>query len=129
MTAFRIRDTRPLDVLIVEDETLFSMDMEILLEDLGHRVVGVASHVDRALELVARKGARVDCAFLDPVLGLRPSRPVAEALARRGIPLIGIAGDPSARALLPADAPVVTKPCTPEMLRAALFQAVPAIAA
>ena len=32
------------DVLIIEDETFIAMELEALVESLGHRVIGVATH-------------------------------------------------------------------------------------
>jgi CheY-like chemotaxis protein len=37
------RPTPPLSVLIVEDEALLAMDIESMVEDIGHRVVGEAA--------------------------------------------------------------------------------------
>lgn len=34
------RPTPPLSILIVEDEALLAMDIEAMIEDVGHRVVG-----------------------------------------------------------------------------------------
>ncbi|HEX7855913.1 MAG TPA: response regulator [Sphingobium sp.] len=37
------RPTAPLNILIVEDEALLAMDMEAMVEDCGHNVVGEAA--------------------------------------------------------------------------------------
>src|SRR5271165_822653 len=43
------------DVLIIEDETLIAMNLAILVEDLGHRMIGVArTHVE-AVKLAGTK--------------------------------------------------------------------------
>lgn len=118
-----------LGILIVEDETLFAMDLEILLEDMGHHIVGVASHVDRALQMIGKKQAKIDCALVDPVLGLRSSRPVAEALSAARIPLIGIATEAGAEKLLPQDVPSVSKPCSLVSMQNALRNALPRVVA
>ncbi len=35
--------TRPLKILVVEDEALLAMDIESIVEDIGHRVVAMAA--------------------------------------------------------------------------------------
>ena len=39
------------DVLIIEDEALIAMDLEHLVEDLGHRVIGVARTHSKAISI------------------------------------------------------------------------------
>lgn len=46
--------TRPLRVLIVEDEAIVAMDIEMLLEDLGAEVVGIAMSGAEANALAAQ---------------------------------------------------------------------------
>ena len=53
----------PLRVLIVEDEALLAMELEGLVEDAGHRVVGWATSSAKARELVDTVEA--DLAFVD----------------------------------------------------------------
>ena len=57
------RAGKPLNVLIVEDEALLAMDLESMLEDLGHTVVGEAACV-RELHNLRIDGA-VDLALVD----------------------------------------------------------------
>lgn len=52
-----------LNVLVVEDESLIAMDIEMMLEDSGHRVVAEAASV-RALEAYGAE-TPVDLAFVD----------------------------------------------------------------
>ena len=49
------------DVLIIEDETFIAMDIEALVESLGHRVIGVARTHSEAFAL-----ARQEAAWADP---------------------------------------------------------------
>jgi CheY-like chemotaxis protein len=42
-------------VLIVEDEAIVSYEMQLLLEEYGHRVLGIASRGEDAIDLVKRK--------------------------------------------------------------------------
>jgi DNA-binding response OmpR family regulator len=53
----------PLRVLIIEDEALLAMELEGLVEDAGHRVVGWATSSKKARELVDTVEA--DLAFVD----------------------------------------------------------------
>jgi DNA-directed RNA polymerase specialized sigma24 family protein len=43
------------DVLIIEDETFIAMDLEALVENLGHNVIGIARTHSEALALATRK--------------------------------------------------------------------------
>ena len=55
------------DVLIIEDETFIAMDLEALVESLGHRVLGVARTHTEAVAL-----AKTETAGPDP--GRHPAR-------------------------------------------------------
>ncbi len=55
--------SEPLRVLIVEDEALLLMQLEMILEDAGHIVVGTAMSASEAIK-VAEK-TRPDLAFVD----------------------------------------------------------------
>jgi len=73
------------NILVVEDEWLIAMDMQMMIEDQGHRVIGPANNVATALELIENDA--VDAAFLDINLGSETSFPVAEKLAASAVPL------------------------------------------
>jgi CheY-like chemotaxis protein len=77
-------DLNGLRVLVVEDEMMVSMLIEDMLADLGCLVVGPASRLDEATELV--KSADIDCAVLDVNLGGQPIFPVADLLREKGAP-------------------------------------------
>lgn len=86
------RESTGLDVLIVEDEALVAMDLEFMLEEAGHFPVGHADDLASALEAVEKR--RPDLAMVDIQLasgesGLR----VAEALHKRGIPVLFATGN------------------------------------
>jgi CheY-like chemotaxis protein len=55
--------SEPLRVLIAEDEALILMQLEFLVEDAGHRVVGSAATAEEAIR-VARE-TRPDIVFVD----------------------------------------------------------------
>ena len=78
-------------ILVVEDEMLILMMIESMLADLGCDSVTAAATVDQALALI---DAQVfDAAMLDVNLKGDSSRPVADALAARGIPFIFSTGN------------------------------------
>lgn len=75
---------RPLRILIVEDEALISMDLEYVLEDLGHEIVGVAASSDTAMRLASEH--KPDLAFVDIQLLDGPTGvDVAASLARDNV--------------------------------------------
>ena len=77
-------------VLIVEDEAIIAMDLEMMLQDEGCEVVATVASVKAALEQVTRQ--ELDCAFLDINLGHEQVFPVADELARRGVPFALLSG-------------------------------------
>lgn len=83
--------SRPLRVLIVEDEALIAMILEEMVVDVGCTVVGPAATLQEALALAASSPA-ADCALLDINLRGGPSWPVADALTARGIPFAFVSG-------------------------------------
>ena len=71
-------------VLVVEDEFMVAWNLEDMLADLGCVVVGPAAGIDQALAMIGAEA--IDAALLDVNLEGRPSYPVADALAVRGVP-------------------------------------------
>lgn len=72
---------RSLRVMIVEDEALLLMDLEMFLEDEGHRVVGSAASSREAMELAQRVQADlalVDIHLADGPVGTEVGRFIAE---------------------------------------------------
>jgi DNA-directed RNA polymerase specialized sigma24 family protein len=89
------------DILIIEDEPLIAMDIEEMVESLGHRVVGTA-----------RTHAEATAMF-------------AQTLATTPVPVIFITAFPER--LLTGERPepafLVTKPFNPDMVKALISQA------
>ena len=77
-------------VLILEDEVLLAMNLQDMLTDLGHQVMGIATRVDKAITL-AHDGD-FDFAILDINVAGTLSFPVADILRGRGIPFIFASG-------------------------------------
>ncbi|HZT17782.1 MAG TPA: response regulator [Dongiaceae bacterium] len=80
----------PLRVLVIEDEGLVALQLQQELRDLGYRVVGPASSVETALQLIDAES--IEVALLDINLRGESALPVAAALHRRGIPFAVVTG-------------------------------------
>jgi two-component system, response regulator PdtaR len=111
-------------VLVVEDEFLLAMDLELLLEGHGYRVLGPAATVAEALRLLA--AATPDAALLDVNLRGEMVTPVAGRLRALGVPFVlASAYDrPELAAAELAGAPNVGKPTNERRLLAALARTV-----
>lgn len=48
------RQRRALDVLVIEDEAIIAKDLELIVSDLGHRVIGPARTQQEAIELAVK---------------------------------------------------------------------------
>jgi CheY-like chemotaxis protein len=105
-------------VLVVEDEALVLLSLEDMLTELGCDVV-VAMRVDDALAKAS--ALTFDVALLDVNVAGRRVDPVAELLARRGIPFILSTGYEDVSGLqLPGARATLNKPYLSENLKAAL---------
>jgi CheY-like chemotaxis protein len=108
--------TKPSSILLIEDETLIRMMLAGMVDELGHRVAGEASSICEAC-LLAETG-EYDLAMLDVDLGGHSISPVAEIIAKRGVPILFVTG--YAPAGLPDafdDRPMIQKPFTLAGLR------------
>ncbi|ULB12456.1 response regulator (plasmid) [Cereibacter azotoformans] len=119
------RPSRGLSVLIVEDEFLIALDLQMMLEDAGHSVLGPAGTVAAALRLL--EGTPPDVATLDLNLRGQLVVPVAVRLRDLQIPFVlasayASRGFDGSEAL--AGAENVGKPIHPRRLLDALGRAV-----
>jgi two-component system, response regulator PdtaR len=116
--------TRPLRVLIVEDEFFISLDTKGLLESLGHVVVAIAVSADQAVSLAERE--RPDVVLMDIRLnGTRDGIDAADEIRRSfGISSIFVTAnsDPQTRQRADSAQPLgfIEKPLTEERLRRGL---------
>lgn len=111
----------PGTVLIVEDEFMIALDLQLLLERRGWRVIGPAASVASALQLLEDETPTV--ALLDVKLGGHLVTPVAESLRAQDVPfaLTSAYEDPERIAgKAVARAPNVGKPSTERRLLATL---------
>lgn len=77
-------------VFIVEDEALILYTLQDMLEELGCRVVATALRIDDAL--AKGDSGAFDVAILDVNVGGERIDPVADLLARRGLPFLFATG-------------------------------------
>ena len=113
------------DVLIIEDEPLISMQLEGLVTDLGHRVVGTAATRTQALDIFAQHPAGLVLADIQLADGSSGIDAVEDLLKMGDIPVIFITAYPEK--LLTGERPeptyLVTKPFQEATVRAAISQA------
>ena len=106
-------------VLVVEDEYLIRMLLEDMLADLGYSVSAAVGTIAEARALA--ETGEFDVAILDVNLDNEPIYPVADILARRGLPFVFVTGygehslDERYR-----DRPALQKPFQAEQLQKAL---------
>jgi CheY-like chemotaxis protein len=117
-------DLKGLKVLVVEDESMVSMLMADMLQDLGCTVVGTVARFDDALRQATNDPA-FDVALLDVNLNGKQTFPIAEQLAARGVRFIFATG--YGEGILPQSlqgGPILQKPFELEALQKALRRAV-----
>ncbi|MGH6763770.1 MAG: response regulator [Phyllobacterium sp.] len=112
-------------VMIIEDEPLIAMDIEQMVESLGHSVVGIARTRDEAVDLFKAMQPRIVLADVHLADGSSGIDAVNDILKREAIPVIFITAFPER--LLTGKRPeptfLVTKPFNPEMVKALITQA------
>lgn len=106
-------------ILVVEDEMLVAVELEAILQDLGHSPVGIATDLADAETLAAQP---IDLALVD--LNLRDGLTgpeIGKRLSKRGVTVLFITANP--RLLgegIAGTIGVLTKPSDPETVRAAI---------
>lgn len=113
------------DVLIIEDEPLISMQLEGLVSELGHNVVGTAATRAQASELFRNNPAGLVLADIQLADGSSGIDAVEDLLKFGDVPVIFITAYPER--LLTGERPeptyLVTKPFQEATVRAAISQA------
>lgn len=113
------------DIMIIEDEPLIAMDIEELVESLGHRVVGTARTHQEATELFHKAKPHMVLADIQLADGSSGIDAVNEILEITPVPVIFITAFPER--LLTGERPepafLVTKPFNPDMVKALISQA------
>jgi DNA-directed RNA polymerase specialized sigma24 family protein len=113
------------DVLIIEDETFIAMDLEGLVEGLGHRVIGVARTHTAAVTLAKAKRPGLILADIQLADGSSGLDAVNELLKSFEVPVIFITAYPE-RFLTgerPEPAFLIAKPFQPATVSAVISQA------
>ncbi len=113
------------DVMIIEDEPIIAMDLEALLESIGHRVTGVARTEKEAIELASLKRPSLILADIQLADGSSGIDAVNNILKSINVPVIFITAFPER--LLTGEKPepafLITKPFRPDMVKAVVSQA------
>lgn len=107
-------------VLVVEDDYLLALELVLTVEDAGGEVVGPALSVAEALELLDPSPC---VASLDVQLGQETSSPIADELARRGVPFVFVTGTPERIAAPHHTRPICSKPAPGHIVTQALVEA------
>jgi DNA-directed RNA polymerase specialized sigma24 family protein len=113
------------DVLIIEDETFIAMDLETLVEGLGHHVLGVARTHSEAVAIAKKKKPGLILADIQLADGSSGLDAVNELLKTFEVPVIFITAYPE-RFLTgerPEPAFLIAKPFQPAMVSAIARQA------
>lgn len=115
------------EVLIIEDEPLIAMDLQQLVESLGHSVNGIARTRSEAVEMFHRQRPGLILADIRLADGSSGIDAVNEIMiTEKDVPIIFITAHPEL--LLTGDRPepvfLVTKPFAPDVVKALITQAI-----
>jgi DNA-directed RNA polymerase specialized sigma24 family protein len=113
------------NIMIIEDEPLIAMDIEQMVESLGHGVTGIARTHKEALALFEEQKPGMVLADIQLADGSSGIDAVNDILAKVAVPVIFITAFPER--LLTGERPeptfLVTKPFNPDMVKALISQA------
>ncbi len=106
-------------ILVVEDEYLIRMLLEDMLLELGYELAGAVGTIAEASELAAQ--AEFSLAILDVNLEGQEIYPVADILAKRGLPFVFVTGYGEGSLAEPyRGRPALQKPFQAEQLKSTL---------
>lgn len=112
-------------VLIIEDEPIIALDIEAMVQELGHDVIGIARTHKEAVGIVATRRPGLVLADIQLADGSSGLDAVNEILTSMDVPVIFITAYPER--LLTGEKPepafLITKPFQPEAVKAAISQA------
>jgi CheY-like chemotaxis protein len=115
----------PIDVLIIEDESIIAAHLEQIVAEAGHRVIGNATTADEAREMFSAKRPGLILSDLQLADGSSGIDAVDQILQMSDVPAIFITAFPEQ--LLTGDRPepafLIGKPFRDETVRAAISQA------
>jgi CheY-like chemotaxis protein len=111
-------------LLVVEDEYLIRMLLEDMLADLGYEVAAAVGTLAEASDLAAT--GDFAAAILDVNLDGQEIFPVADILAKRGLPFVFVTGYGERNLPEPyCSRPALQKPFQAEQIKAALAELLP----
>jgi DNA-directed RNA polymerase specialized sigma24 family protein len=112
-------------VMIIEDEPLIALDIETLVTDIGHTVVGIARTRQEAVAMAVRSPPELVLADIQLADGSSGIDAVNDILRKINVPVIFITAFPER--LLTGQRPeptfLITKPFKAEMVKAVISQA------
>ncbi|WAJ30011.1 response regulator [Antarcticirhabdus aurantiaca] len=113
------------NIMIIEDEPLIAMDIEQMVETLGHSVTGIARTHKEAIALFEKQRPGMVLADIQLADGSSGIDAVNDILQKVAVPVIFITAFPER--LLTGERPeptfLVTKPFNPDMVKALISQA------
>lgn len=113
------------DVLIIEDEPLIALDIEAMVISLGHRAVGIARTHGEAVKLAREHRPQLVLSDIQLADGSSGIDAVNDILSSFDVPVIFITAFPER--LLTGERPepafLITKPFSPDMVKALIAQA------
>ena len=113
------------DIMIIEDEPLIAMDIEQMVQSLGHNVTAIARTHKEAVALYNKTQPKMILADIQLADGSSGIDAVNDILTTHSVPVIFITAFPER--LLTGERPeptfLVTKPFNPEMVKALISQA------
>lgn len=121
----QIADQLRTEVLIIEDEPIIAMDLEAMVEDLGHSVQGIARTHQEAIGAISARTPGLILADIQLADGSSGLDAVNDILAVTDVPVIFITAYPER--LLTGDRPeptfLITKPFRTDTVKAIISQA------
>lgn len=117
-------------VLVIEDEAVIALDVADIVRNAGHQVVGIAATEKTAVELAKLHSPHLVLADIQLRGGDSGISAVNQIMRSMSVPVIFVTGYPerllTGKQLEPAF--VISKPFDPDLLRAAIAQALDTVA-
>jgi DNA-directed RNA polymerase specialized sigma24 family protein/CheY-like chemotaxis protein len=112
-------------VLVIEDEPLIGLDLEMIVTEIGHEVVGIAPTRDEAVAMARRSRPGLVLADVQLADGSSGIDAVNDILADMSVPVIFVTAYPERLLTGERAEPtfLITKPFRPEMVKAVMSQA------
>jgi CheY-like chemotaxis protein len=121
----QMASARTTEILIIEDEPLIAMDLNVLAEELGHEVIGIARKREEALAAVKRQKPGLILADIELADGSSGVDAINDIVRDCEVPAIFVTAHPerALSGLRVTPAFLMAKPFRPEFLRALISQA------